>query len=78
MGVEINQAGANHQAAGGEAVRSRRGFGGGGWAEGGDFSVQNQQVRYGIEAIGGVNDAPAGDEDGFWQVHRGRIMAEKN
>ena len=63
MGVQINQAGANHQAVRGKSGRPRRGLRGGGGAGGGDFSVQNQQVRRGIEAVGRVHQAPARDEE---------------
>ena len=73
MRVQINQAGANHHAVGGKPGRPRRGLRGGGGADGGDFSIQNQQVRHGIEAIGRVNHAAARDEERIWQIHRGGL-----
>ena len=67
MDVQINQTGTDDLAGdipAGNTHRSRQAG-----ANGGDFAVQDQQVGHGIELIGGVEDAAAGEEQRIhgWQ-----------
>ena len=48
------------------------GLGGKIFADGGDFSVENQNIRHGIELIGGVNDASAGEKQ---RIHAASLTA---
>ena len=64
MHVEINQTGANNLAARVETLdlrgRGRRGV----RPDGGDAAVEDKHVRGGVEVVGGVDDATAGEQQG--------------
>jgi hypothetical protein len=62
MNVQVNQAGANNQSAHVHPLNIGRALLCGGLTNGGDFAVENQQVSLGIQAIGGVNNPPAGQQ----------------
>ncbi len=62
MHVQINQAGRNNFTGGIEAFDFLGCLGGKIFADGGNFPVENQNICNGVEMIGGVNDAPAGEE----------------
>ena len=66
--------GTNHLPAGFNPLRARRAPGGGAFADGGDFSVDNQQVRGGVEAVRGVNDPAAGQKQ---RVHAAQGYARR-
>jgi hypothetical protein len=70
MDVQINQAGTNYFSA---RVKNFNFFWRGKiFADGGDFSVENQNIRDGVEMTGGVNDAPAGEEQ---RIHARSLAA---
>jgi hypothetical protein len=62
MDVQVNQAGAEYFSGGVEALDFFGRLGGKIFADGGNFPVENQNIRDGVELIGGVNDASAGEE----------------
>ena len=72
MDVQVNQAGADNFSRNIEARYILRRLGGKIFADGGDFSIENQNIRDGVEIIGGVNDAPAGEEQ---RIHARSLTA---
>jgi hypothetical protein len=72
MDVQINQAGANNFPPGIETFDFLWCFGRRVFAEGGNFSVNDEQIRNRVEFVGGVNDAPAGEEQ---RIHPARIAS---
>ena len=72
MDVQINQAGTDDFSGCVEAFDFFGGLGGKIFADGGNFSVENENIRDGIELVGGVNDAPAGEEQ---RIHAASLTA---
>jgi hypothetical protein len=67
--VQVNQAGTNNFSFRIKSSDFSGRFGGGVFADGGDFSVEDEQISNGVEAIGGVYDSPAGQKQ---RVHARR------
>ena len=72
MDVQVNQAGTDNFFGDIETFDFFGRFGGEIFSDGGIFSVENQNIRHGIELISGVNDAPAGEKQ---RIHAPRIAA---
>ena len=72
MDVQINQAGANNFSSRIEMFDFFGRLGGKIFADGGNFPVENQNIRDGVELIGGVNDASAGEEQ---RIHARSLTA---
>ena len=74
MDVQINQAGTNDFSFRVESFDFLRRPGGSIFADGGDFPVEDEQIGNGVEAIGGVNDPPAGQKQ---RVHARRAYTRQ-
>ena len=75
MHVQINEARANDLAFDVEAFSASGGFGGGVFANGGNFAIYDEQIGGGIEAIGRIDDSSAGKEK---RVHAALRVALAN